>query len=41
LIVVGARQGFPLDVTEELLVLRDYYQGRYPNGVSASAGVVA
>jgi hypothetical protein len=37
----GGRQGFPLDVTEELLVLRDYYQGRYPNGVSASAGVVA
>jgi hypothetical protein len=29
----GGRQGFPLDVTEELLVLRDYYQGRYPNGV--------
>jgi hypothetical protein len=30
----GGRQGFPLEVTEELLVLRDYYQGRYPNGVS-------
>jgi hypothetical protein len=32
----GGRQGFPLEVTEELLVLRDYFQGRYPNGVSAS-----
>ena len=30
----GGRQGFPLEVTEELLVLRDYYQGRYPNGLS-------
>jgi hypothetical protein len=33
----GGRRGFPLDVTEELLVLRDYYQGRYPNGVSTGA----
>lgn len=33
----GGRQGFPLEVTEELLVLRDYYQGRYPNGVSTSS----
>jgi len=37
----GGRQGFPLEVTEELLVLRDYYQGRYPNGVSTGAGVDA
>jgi len=37
----GGRQGFPLDVTEELLVLRDYYQGRYPNVVSARAAAVA
>lgn len=25
----GGRRGFPAEVTEELLVLRDYYQGRY------------
>jgi hypothetical protein len=25
----GGRQGFPLEITEELLVLRDYFQGRY------------
>ena len=37
----GGRRGFPLDVTEELLVLRDYYQGRYPNRVSADTGVIA
>lgn len=27
----GGRQGFPPEVHEELMTLRDYYQGRYPH----------
>jgi hypothetical protein len=27
----GSRQGFPPDVHNELLNLRDYFEGRYPN----------
>ena len=26
----GSRKGFPVEVLEDLLTLRDYYQGRYP-----------
>jgi len=27
----GSRSGFPLEVLEDLLTLRDYYLGRYPH----------
>ena len=27
----GNRSGFPVEVLEDLLTLRDYYQGRYPH----------
>jgi len=37
----GGRNGFPVDVTEELLVLRDYFQGRYPNVASPGQRLTA